>query len=235
MSCVPFPNTISVVKIFKGIKVNPNHHYTLHIPEQLALWRPLGGVAEWSGKWCIGKLCSLETKNWLGLFLLLALAFCQIKQLEAKEDLQLFLASEIPEDGQQKKHGRPVMVDINLYQNLLTHAHTINPVVCYYLNQRSRCTCYSPTTVCSSSITGPEWGQMAFPKGPPRTFFFWLYTKKTVLGFMKPGNLEIVPAKCIDTIAAYWLLPEATFCLSKGIILTPVNHLGSLEINAVTS
>ncbi|KNZ54496.1 hypothetical protein VP01_2932g8 [Puccinia sorghi] len=54
--------------------------------------------------------------------------FCQIQQLEAWEDLKLFLASDIPEDGQQKDHGRPFMVDNNLYEQLLTHARTIDLV-----------------------------------------------------------------------------------------------------------
>ncbi|KNZ48515.1 hypothetical protein VP01_5606g2 [Puccinia sorghi] len=58
---------------------------------------------------------------------------------------------------------------------------------------------------------------------------------KAVLGCIKPSDIEIVPAECIDTISAYWMLPEGVSGLSKGIILTPVNHLESLEINPVTS
>ncbi|KNZ60832.1 hypothetical protein VP01_1494g2 [Puccinia sorghi] len=275
----------SSMKIFEDIKINPNHHYALHVPEQLALWGPLGGVAEWSGERCIGKLRSLETNNRLGeLEGSMVKRFCQIQRLEAREDLQMFLASDIPEDGQQKIHGRPVMVDDSLYERLLTHARTIDPVVGDYrhlphpigarilapkVNVQATWNCkpkvrvsvLQPNNCVVIKENGrvrygfvkeilvyeqPTRGRMAvclvekitnryckIVDGPSKTFRFWLYLMKAVLGTINPGDVEIVPAECIDTVAAYRILPEGTFRLEQGIILTPVNHLGSLEINLV--
>ncbi|KNZ54492.1 hypothetical protein VP01_2932g4 [Puccinia sorghi] len=75
--------------------------------------------------------------------------------------------------------------------------------------------------------------EMVFLSTPSKAFHFWLYAMKAVLSTINSGDVETVPSKCIDTVTAYWILPEGTFRLRKGIILTPVNHLGSLEINLV--
>ncbi|KNZ63092.1 uncharacterized protein VP01_118g6 [Puccinia sorghi] len=92
----------------------------------LALW--LWESCEWSVKWCIVKLCSLETKNWLGeLEGSMIKQFCQI--LEAQEDLRILLASKIPEDGLKKQHVTPIILANKFYGKLLTHACTINWVI----------------------------------------------------------------------------------------------------------
>ncbi|KNZ53115.1 hypothetical protein VP01_333g11 [Puccinia sorghi] len=56
----------SSIKIFENLKLNPNHHYTLHVLEQLMIWGPMGGVAQWSGERFIGKLRGMETNKQLG-------------------------------------------------------------------------------------------------------------------------------------------------------------------------
>lgn len=38
------------LQIFGDVKVKPNHHYALHIPDQLRRWGPLGQVSELAGK-----------------------------------------------------------------------------------------------------------------------------------------------------------------------------------------
>jgi hypothetical protein len=53
-------------KIFENLAVHPNHHYALHIPEQLKLWGTLGGVAEFTGERMIGKLRNIETNHRMG-------------------------------------------------------------------------------------------------------------------------------------------------------------------------
>ncbi|KNZ49567.1 hypothetical protein VP01_4933g1, partial [Puccinia sorghi] len=47
------------------MKILPNHHYALHIPEQLKMWGSLGEVAEFTSERMFGKLCSIETNNQL--------------------------------------------------------------------------------------------------------------------------------------------------------------------------
>ncbi|KAG0141817.1 hypothetical protein CROQUDRAFT_24827, partial [Cronartium quercuum f. sp. fusiforme G11] len=43
-------------EIFQNLKVLPNHHYALHVPEQMKLWGPLMGVSEFGGERLIGTL-----------------------------------------------------------------------------------------------------------------------------------------------------------------------------------
>ncbi|KNZ51437.1 hypothetical protein VP01_3955g2 [Puccinia sorghi] len=76
---------VTSVKIFKDLKILPNHHYALHIPEKLKLWRPLGEFAEFTGERMIGKLRSIETNNQLGeLETTMVKQFSQMQRMEAK-------------------------------------------------------------------------------------------------------------------------------------------------------
>lgn len=54
------------VQIFGDLSVKPNHHYALHIPEQLRTWGPLGQVSELAGERLIGILGRIETNTKLG-------------------------------------------------------------------------------------------------------------------------------------------------------------------------
>lgn len=71
-------------------------------------------------------------------------------------------------------------------------------------------------------------------RSPTTQFRFWLYTMKAVVGCVEQ-NVELVPAEAIANLAAYRRLPSGIFGLKNGIILTPVNRLGSLEINPVAT
>ncbi|WAQ82479.1 hypothetical protein PtA15_2A796 [Puccinia triticina] len=53
----------SVGGLFEGVKVQPNHHFSLHIPQQMASWGPLAGVAEFPGERLIGFLQKINTNN----------------------------------------------------------------------------------------------------------------------------------------------------------------------------
>ncbi|MBW0554081.1 hypothetical protein O181_093796 [Austropuccinia psidii MF-1] len=55
--------TKSLKKLFNNPIVKPNHHYALHIPQQLKLWGPLFGVAEFTGERLIGILQKNPTNN----------------------------------------------------------------------------------------------------------------------------------------------------------------------------
>ncbi|CAH7690087.1 hypothetical protein PPACK8108_LOCUS25326 [Phakopsora pachyrhizi] len=50
-------------RLFKDPNIRPNHHYALHIPEQLELWGPLHGVAEFAGERLIGFLQKIKTNT----------------------------------------------------------------------------------------------------------------------------------------------------------------------------
>ncbi|KNZ59799.1 hypothetical protein VP01_1660g11 [Puccinia sorghi] len=253
---IPCMHIISTLEIFEDIKVNPNHHYTLHVPEQLALWGPLGGVPEWSGKRCIGKLRSLDTKNRLG-------------ELEGSLTKRFSRSLRMIDRNNMEGQSWSTMICIDKcslmrvqliwWFTIIGICHTqlaqrsfdpkvsvLQPNNCVLIKQ-NRCLRYG---IMKEIIVykQPERGRMTvcqvkkitnkFCKiltGPSKMFCFWLYAMKAVLGCINPGNVEIVPAECIDTVATYRMLPEGVFGLSKGIILTPFNHLGSLEINPVTS
>jgi hypothetical protein len=59
----------SVGQLFEGIKVQPNHHFALHIPQQMSGWGPLAGVAEFPGERLIGFLQKINTNNKIGEWL----------------------------------------------------------------------------------------------------------------------------------------------------------------------
>ncbi|MBW0514308.1 hypothetical protein O181_054023 [Austropuccinia psidii MF-1] len=58
--------TVTLQKIFKNPRVKPNHHYALHIPEELKIWGPLLGVAAFSGERIIGILQKIPTNGKIG-------------------------------------------------------------------------------------------------------------------------------------------------------------------------
>ncbi|MBW0567962.1 hypothetical protein O181_107677, partial [Austropuccinia psidii MF-1] len=50
-------------EIYPRIRVMPNHHYSMHIPEQLMCWGPLMGVLEFCGERLIGTLTKFKTNS----------------------------------------------------------------------------------------------------------------------------------------------------------------------------
>ncbi|MBW0462576.1 hypothetical protein O181_002291 [Austropuccinia psidii MF-1] len=53
-------------KLFRHIKIVPNHHYALHIREQMELWGPMGGVSEYWGENMVGILQKVRTSEKFG-------------------------------------------------------------------------------------------------------------------------------------------------------------------------
>ncbi|KNZ59507.1 uncharacterized protein VP01_1716g3 [Puccinia sorghi] len=45
----------SVSDLFEDVKIQPSHHFSLHIPQKLAAWGPLFGVSEF-------PVCQMTTK-----------------------------------------------------------------------------------------------------------------------------------------------------------------------------
>ncbi|MBW0526536.1 hypothetical protein O181_066251 [Austropuccinia psidii MF-1] len=53
-------------ELFNNPKIRPNHHYALHIPEQIKTWGPLMEVAEFTGERLIGILQKVGTNCKIG-------------------------------------------------------------------------------------------------------------------------------------------------------------------------
>ncbi|MBW0534013.1 hypothetical protein O181_073728, partial [Austropuccinia psidii MF-1] len=58
--------TTSSRELFNNPRIKPNHHLALHIPEQLKVWGPMMGVAEFAGERMIGKLQRVPTNRKIG-------------------------------------------------------------------------------------------------------------------------------------------------------------------------
>ncbi|KNZ49911.1 hypothetical protein VP01_4704g2 [Puccinia sorghi] len=87
--------TSSAENIFPNIKRLPNHHYTLHIPEQMRWWGPLLEVSEFPGEQLIGKLQKCKTnRNTKQTPMTMMEKFCQAQRLQALHGLDCVLAEE---------------------------------------------------------------------------------------------------------------------------------------------
>ncbi|MBW0591719.1 hypothetical protein O181_131434 [Austropuccinia psidii MF-1] len=49
--------------LYKNPKLKPNHHYCLHIPQQMKIWGPMLVISEFSGERVIGLLQKIPTNN----------------------------------------------------------------------------------------------------------------------------------------------------------------------------
>ncbi|MBW0482808.1 hypothetical protein O181_022523 [Austropuccinia psidii MF-1] len=49
--------------LYNNPKLKPNHHYCLHIPQQMKIWGPMLGISEFSGERVIGLLQKIPTNN----------------------------------------------------------------------------------------------------------------------------------------------------------------------------
>ncbi|KAH9818862.1 hypothetical protein DFH28DRAFT_824597, partial [Melampsora americana] len=53
-------------QLFNNIRVVPNHHYALHLPDMMHYWGPLMGVSEFAGERINGLLQKFKTNHHLG-------------------------------------------------------------------------------------------------------------------------------------------------------------------------
>jgi hypothetical protein len=61
-------------QVFTNISLVPNHHYALHIPDQIRTWGPLNQVAEFAGERLIGVVQKIKTNSHIGRFCLLKIS-----------------------------------------------------------------------------------------------------------------------------------------------------------------
>jgi hypothetical protein len=57
----------SMSDLFPKAKIQPNHHFLLHIPEQMRTWGSLLSISEFAGKRLIGSLQKINTNHQIGL------------------------------------------------------------------------------------------------------------------------------------------------------------------------
>ncbi|KAG0143429.1 hypothetical protein CROQUDRAFT_48821 [Cronartium quercuum f. sp. fusiforme G11] len=147
-------------KIFADLSINPNHHYVLHIPEQLKLWGPLGEVAEFTGKRMIAKLCREMEETVLKRLV-------QMQRLEAETGFS-DLIKDTNNSSKTKPKGRTVLVDNSMYNSVLAyvqdsmpdvhhHRRVPNPTHAYILQPdmliRASCLCQQKIRV---AVTAPN-------------------------------------------------------------------------------
>ncbi|MBW0481708.1 hypothetical protein O181_021423 [Austropuccinia psidii MF-1] len=119
--------------LFRNLKVFPNHHYALHIPEQMRWWGPLIAVSEFPGERLIGKLQKLN-KNSRSSELLLFFAekkfskelfseedfgssllqrFCEIQRFEVQNGLDLATNEKI-----KNRRVKKFQIELNDYDQI---------------------------------------------------------------------------------------------------------------------
>ncbi|MBW0502959.1 hypothetical protein O181_042674 [Austropuccinia psidii MF-1] len=47
-------------ELFENVKLNPNHHYTMHLPDHIDWWGPPMGVSEFGGERLVGILQNIN-------------------------------------------------------------------------------------------------------------------------------------------------------------------------------
>ncbi|EGG01735.1 uncharacterized protein MELLADRAFT_110771 [Melampsora larici-populina 98AG31] len=126
--------TLSSKKIFHNLIIKPNHHYALHIPEQIRMWGPLGQVAEFAGERLIGVLQNF----WLtyGIYVsgemdrTMMRRFCQLQRLMADhpivEDISLGDDPGPLNSRSQEKKNR-IELDDEEYEALLSYVQIKSP------------------------------------------------------------------------------------------------------------
>ncbi|MBW0512814.1 hypothetical protein O181_052529 [Austropuccinia psidii MF-1] len=85
--------------LFPNCRTLPNHHYAMHIPEQLSRWGPLNGMSEYGGERLVGILQKIKTNSLQGA----------------------------TEETMMKKFVNSKALDDNSYSNLLQHLQKEKP------------------------------------------------------------------------------------------------------------
>lgn len=125
--------------LFNDSRVLPNHHYALHVPEQMRYWGPLMAVSEFPGERVNGILQNVKTNHrtgqsggWFdaGVYVLIKLSFGILAEMDGTImtrtcQLQRFLADYPPpieNSGINKgKNTRRIILHDAIYKLLLKH------------------------------------------------------------------------------------------------------------------
>ncbi|KAG0147418.1 hypothetical protein CROQUDRAFT_656150 [Cronartium quercuum f. sp. fusiforme G11] len=98
--------------LFNDTQILPNHHYALHIPDQLRFWGPLMAVSEFAGEWMNGLLQRMDST--------ILTSMCQTQRLE----------SDHPVPKEERHQAEPnthqfILLD-DVYKKLIAHEGSVN-------------------------------------------------------------------------------------------------------------
>ncbi|MBW0497866.1 hypothetical protein O181_037581 [Austropuccinia psidii MF-1] len=111
--------TESVAKPFNNPKVQPNHHFALHIPEQMEAWGPLSGVAEFGGERLIGFLQKINTNNRIDeMHKTMMVRGCRLQRLIAKEEFDKITKKGNTREGSRRINMKKIRLIASRYMLL---------------------------------------------------------------------------------------------------------------------
>ncbi|MBW0560295.1 hypothetical protein O181_100010 [Austropuccinia psidii MF-1] len=106
--------------LFENIKLQPNHHYAMHLPDHFYWWGPTMGVFRFGSESLVGILQSLKTNHSIGgMEEILMKKFSRRQRLEVK-------IQEIKEED-NRKSKRPFQLTKKMYDSLLSHLQSADP------------------------------------------------------------------------------------------------------------
>ncbi|KNZ52113.1 hypothetical protein VP01_3690g2 [Puccinia sorghi] len=120
--------TDTSARLFPNLKILPNHHYALHIPQQLRWWGPLMAVSEFPGERLIGFLqkCKTNANPMLGhIGVTIMNKFCQLQRLKAQQGLDCAY-----EEKERIKRGTKFEMDLTAYNKILLFLRESTPELC---------------------------------------------------------------------------------------------------------
>ncbi|KAG0142861.1 hypothetical protein CROQUDRAFT_49650 [Cronartium quercuum f. sp. fusiforme G11] len=127
--------TETLKTIFPEAKINPNHHYALHLGQQLRQWGPLYQVAEFHGEQLVGVLQQyfLSTNMVLGVVAqmdkTMMLRFNQLQWLTGSNTIyeEILDQNDPKETGSQKNIRNLIELEETEYENLLSYVKLTSP------------------------------------------------------------------------------------------------------------
>ncbi|POW20390.1 hypothetical protein PSHT_03580 [Puccinia striiformis] len=120
--------------VFDSPKILPNHHYALHLPEQMKWWGPLSNVSEFSGERVNGILQKMKTNGIIGQIEGTVLReFCQIQRLNSQAPRwSLKIDNNECDNESQAKPSRLVQVHPDIYMAILQKLQSEDPTLRHY-------------------------------------------------------------------------------------------------------
>ncbi|KAI7967762.1 hypothetical protein MJO29_001039 [Puccinia striiformis f. sp. tritici] len=227
----------TVGELFDDIKVQPNHHYSLHIPQQMTAWGPLAGVSEFADE--MHK--SMMTRG------------CRLQRMMEKSEFHQLTQPLDDEQDLKPRRLKSIRLTESRYQLLFNlvarnNRDVVNRNIFQYQRAVGLCLdwlnryglvqqCYQYDNHLSerkefmlvSRITN------LYPKRtepiPTRPFRYLLFLFGVVVGKVESSEEAIDPSQVIS-LAAYHLLDKNTFSISEnGIALIPRGYDAFLNIS----
>ncbi|KAH9471668.1 hypothetical protein Pst134EA_033299 [Puccinia striiformis f. sp. tritici] len=110
----------TVSGLFTDVKVQPNHHCALHIPDQMRAWGPLPRVAEFAGERLIGFLQKIKTNDLIdkmnGTMMQHA---CQLQRLTEKPEYEAMMQENKPTP--ERKSDKKISLTDPMYEEIFRY------------------------------------------------------------------------------------------------------------------